>query len=284
MSKKKLDLWYPWYVGKWRRKTNGLTCEQKGIYRELLDEYYIRAAEGRKLDADLGFLYRIVGAHTPSEKVAVELICGAFFQRHGDFLSHLSADDQLAYQASQAESGSKGGKAKAASERVSEGGSEIGSGRPSEQCGEKLASKVKDKNTTQSQSHKIQHPSARTARGEGTAAWEGYRTAYLQRYGTEPVRNAKVNSTLGQLVQRLGIDEAPQVAAFYVGHNRSIYVANKHSTGLLLRDAEGLRTEWATSRPVSDTEARQADRSMATAGAFADLIAEAEAQEAGKVH
>jgi hypothetical protein len=36
---------------------------------------------------------------------------------------------------------------------------------------------------------------------------------------------------------------------------------------LLLRDCEGLRTEWATRRRVTDTEARQADQHQASVDA-----------------
>ena len=49
--------------------------------------------------------------------------------------------------------------------------------------------------------------------------------------------------------------EAPSVAAWYVRHNRRMYVEAKHPTDLLVRDAEGLRTEWATNRQVTSHEA-----------------------------
>lgn len=86
---------------------------------------------------------------------------------------------------------------------------------------------------------------------------------------------------LAMLLNRLPIDEAPGVTAFYVGHNRGLYVSAKHAVDLLLRDCEGLRTEWATGRSVTDTEARQADRTQATGNAFAPLIEEARARENG---
>ncbi len=76
--------------------------------------------------------------------------------------------------------------------------------------------------------------------------WEAYSTAYEARYGAEPVRNATVNAQLAQLVRRLGADESPMVAAWYVGHKNHFYVSAGHSVGMLLHDAEKLRTEWAT--------------------------------------
>lgn len=124
------------------------------------------------------------------------------------------------------------------------------------------------------------HPSLNRCEGASPTpptaeTWEAYSTAYRMRYGTEPVRNARVNGQLANLVARLGASEAPQVAVYYLTHNRASYVRSNHAVGLLLADAEGLRTEWATSRKVSDTEARQADRTMATGNAFAPLIEQA---------
>lgn len=110
--------------------------------------------------------------------------------------------------------------------------------------------------------------------------WQKYRTAYDLRYHVEPVRNGKVNGMLAKLLDRLPANEAPEVAAFYVAHNRSLYVSAKHAIDLLLRDCEGLRTEWASGKTITDTEARQADRTQATGNAFAPLIAEARAKEA----
>lgn len=90
--------------------------------------------------------------------------------------------------------------------------------------------------------------------------WESYAFAYQVRYGTQPVRNAKVNGQLSQLVRRLGSEEAPRVAAFYLTHNKALYVSARHATDLLLRDAEGLRTEWATGVKATTGEAKNAER------------------------
>ena len=99
------------------------------------------------------------------------------------------------------------------------------------------------------------------------AIWAAYSAAYFNRYGTEPVRNAKINGQLAQVVDRLGADEAPHVAACYVGSNNSFYVARRHSVDCLLRDCEGLRTEWATGTRITAAEARQMDQHEAGAEA-----------------
>jgi hypothetical protein len=120
---------------------------------------------------------------------------------------------------------------------------------------------------------------ARRSPADTTAVWESYASTYKTRYHVDPVRNAKVNGQLKQLLQRLPAEEAPAVAAFYVGHNRGLYVSAKHPVDLLLRDCEGLRTEWASGNTVTETAARQADRTATNQGVFGKLIEEARAQE-----
>lgn len=131
-------------------------------------------------------------------------------------------------------------------------------------------------------------PSGRSARkpradkpaAPSSAVWDSYADAYERRYGVPPVRNASVNAHLAQVVGKLGGDEAPAVAAHFVGSQNGLYVAAMHPTNLLLRDAEKLRTEWATGRGMTRTQAAMADRTQTNLNAFAPLIAAAEAREA----
>lgn len=104
--------------------------------------------------------------------------------------------------------------------------------------------------------------------------WSAYSTAYHDRYSVDPVTNAKTNALLCQLVDRVGADDAPKVAAFYVGHPSSFYVQRMHPVDLLVRDAEKLRTEWATNRQVTSTEAQQKDRTATTGNAARNVIRE----------
>jgi hypothetical protein len=97
---------------------------------------------------------------------------------------------------------------------------------------------------------------------KNVATWKAYKSAYLQRYLVEPVRNASVNSKIKQFVARLG-DDAPHVAMHYVRSNTAFYVRDKHGVGCMLKDAEGLHTEWATGRTVTSAEARMADETAA---------------------
>lgn len=90
-------------------------------------------------------------------------------------------------------------------------------------------------------------------------AWNAYKAAYSARYGVEPIRNAKVNGQLSQLVKRLGSD-APYVAAFYVAHSGRWYVQKGHPVQALLADAESLHTQWRTDRRTTHGDAVEAER------------------------
>lgn len=97
--------------------------------------------------------------------------------------------------------------------------------------------------------------------------WAHYSNAYFDRYGAEPVRNAKVNGQVAQLVARLGASEAPHVAAFYVSINDSFFIRASHEFGLLVARAEGIRTQWVTGRQVNSVTARQMENTQANRSA-----------------
>lgn len=102
--------------------------------------------------------------------------------------------------------------------------------------------------------------------------WRAYSAAYFDRYGTEPVRNATVNTQVKGFVKRIGAEESPAVAAFFVQSNAAFYVGRGHSFGNLLSDAEKLRTEWATGRTMTGTRARQIDQSQANASVVSEAM------------
>ena len=111
------------------------------------------------------------------------------------------------------------------------------------------------------------------------ATWDAYCVAYHDRYGAQPVRNAKVNAGIMQFVDRLEHAECPAVANFFVLHNNGFYVREMHAVGLMVKDAEKLRTEWATNTRMTQTKALQADKTATNLDAFAPLIAAAKAKE-----
>ena len=90
------------------------------------------------------------------------------------------------------------------------------------------------------------------------ATWAAYSAAYAKRYGTAPVRNASVSSRIKQFVQRIGYDESPAVAGYFVDSVTEPFVLRKvHDVGLLLSGAEGYRTQWASGRTAGAQPNRQ---------------------------
>lgn len=99
--------------------------------------------------------------------------------------------------------------------------------------------------------------------GATTPIWRAYSAAFEKRYGAAPPSNGRNNGMLAQLIARIGAEEAPAVAAFYVEHPKAKYVVNGHPVGMLLQDCETLRTEWVTGNRTTETAARLQDRSEA---------------------
>lgn len=102
--------------------------------------------------------------------------------------------------------------------------------------------------------------------------WRKYCDAYFTRYGTDPIRNAGVNSMVKQFVQKLGFDDSPFVAEFFVQHNDRFYVQKTHAVALMNKDAEGLRTQWATGRSMTATRAGQIDKTQANFSVVSEVM------------
>lgn len=99
------------------------------------------------------------------------------------------------------------------------------------------------------------------------ATWAAYATAYRDRHGVAPVRNAKVNANVKQIVQRLGREEAPAVAAWFLTVNERYVVQGMHDLGQLLARCEAYRTQWATGRQMTQASAQQQDQTQSNANA-----------------
>ena len=94
------------------------------------------------------------------------------------------------------------------------------------------------------------------------ATWEAYRAAYLDRYGVEPLRNAKVNGQIAQFVRTVGAQDAPKLAAFYLAHNGGFFVQRRHDFGLLLQSAQQIRTDWLRGEQMTTARARQTENTQ----------------------
>jgi len=114
---------------------------------------------------------------------------------------------------------------------------------------------------------KPKDPEAEAAKEANAQTWKAYSDSYFNRYGADPVRNAKVNKMIAEVVKRLGADEAPQVAFYYVTINDAYYLRTLHDLGNLLAKCESIRTQWATGRQMTGTTARQIENTQANVSA-----------------
>ena len=108
--------------------------------------------------------------------------------------------------------------------------------------------------------------------------WMAYINAYMNRYGIGPLRNAQVNGQMAKFCRSVPLDEAPDIAAFYVCHNDQWYIKQSHPVGPLLKDAQKLRTEMMTGRQVTTTQARQEDMKQSNISAVQSAIAKDKAR------
>lgn len=94
--------------------------------------------------------------------------------------------------------------------------------------------------------------------------WEAYAAAYQQRYqGALPIRDAKTNSTLCKIIDRVGEKEAIQLAWFYLSHPKAYYTQRSHDVGIFLQDLQAIRTDWVTGKYSTAVQARQAEKTAA---------------------
>ena len=104
--------------------------------------------------------------------------------------------------------------------------------------------------------------------------WKSYTDAYYAKYGTEPIRNARTNTQMANFVRFVGEAEAPFIAAWYLTHGKRYYTEQMHPVGMLAKDAESLRGQWATRTQITETQARQTDKRAGNSAAFDRVRAE----------
>ena len=302
--------YYKHHIGDFRSGTSNMSRQERWLYRDMLDVYYDKESP---LPLDLQDVCDSIGA-TDEESKSVAKILRLKFNLGETGWVHERCEVELDTYRANAEkaryNGKKGGRPRknnpAGSLPVASG-MQDGTGCQPDGNPQESGSQANHKPVTinqepvtsnhepiaEKQEHLKSNPVApavavaaeKKPRKEAKAApgtgkvWVAYATAYWNRYGVEPVRNAMVNGQLSSLVKRIGFDDAEHVAAFFVGHQHRYYVEKMHSVGLLLADCEKLRTEWATSTQMTQAKASQADKTATNLDAFAPLIAAAKARE-----
>ena len=264
-------------------KTANLSILEHGAYTLLLDIYYSTEAS---LPADMALLHRLCRAMSTVEQQAVESIATQFFPINGDGRRHNArADKQIAkdraFLDAQAEKSRLGVVARQS--KLTPGSTPGSTQRstpptptptptPSPETNARGFGSSNEEPTPKSSAVVLRKRKNAAAAKEklGPEIWTEYSAMYRRRYSVDPVRNAKVNGQLNQLGKRLGA-QAPQVAAWYVASNAALYVRSNHCVDLLLRDAEGLHTEWATGVRVMEHRARETDRLQTGADAVDEV-------------
>ncbi|MBN3770723.1 hypothetical protein [Burkholderia sp. Se-20378] len=92
-----------------------------------------------------------------------------------------------------------------------------------------------------------------------TAAWDAFSAAYKKRYGVEPLRNARVNVALKKVVESVGGDKAPLLAAHYLTMG-GFYVQCQHDATILVRD---IQIVWNNMHKASAAGAQRKPTTMA---------------------
>lgn len=114
---------------------------------------------------------------------------------------------------------------------------------------------------------KPKDPEAEAAKEANSKTWKAYADAYFNRYNAEPVRNGKSNKMIAEIVKRLGAEEAPNVAFYYVTINDSFYLRTLHDLGNLLSKCESIRTQWATGTQMTGRTAQQLENTQSNISA-----------------
>ena len=87
--------------------------------------------------------------------------------------------------------------------------------------------------------------------------WIAYAQAYEAKTCHLPVRNAKLNAQIQQIVKRLGHTESPAIIRFYVEQvTDKAVVENLWSLDIFLRRAESLATQYKMGRPINARDAQ----------------------------
>ena len=108
-------------------------------------------------------------------------------------------------------------------------------------------------------------------RSHGSTLFLSYRDAFLRRYHTEPLRDAKTNAHFARIAKRTiegrpedvsqedAIMEASRVCSAYLRSSMPLYLQSNHAPGLLEKDWHKLLTEHRTGRPFTPQMAHRSE-------------------------
>lgn len=99
--------YYPFHVGDYRSDTSHLSLLEHGIYRQLIDWYYL---DEHCIPAETQLVFRRLQARTDEEKFAVQTVLDEFFQLTPEGYSHSRCDAEIVKYQSKAEVARSNGK------------------------------------------------------------------------------------------------------------------------------------------------------------------------------
>ena len=238
--------YYQFHIGDYATHTRHLTLLEDLAYRRLLDLYYLHE---QPLNESATTVARLIGMR--EHEAEVSTVLHEFFNltEHG-WMSDRVEREINEFRA-KADAASRAGKA-SAERRRNDRSTTV------QPTNNHKPITINQEPITKSQKPKTKEPD--TALENRRAVLQSYCTAYADRYGVAPLQNAKTNSLIKRFSELVPAEEAPAVAAYFVGHNGQFYVAKMHPLELLVADAGKLRTEWATGSAMTATRARQTDR------------------------
>jgi len=102
--------------------------------------------------------------------------------------------------------------------------------------------------------------------------WRAYEEAFESRYATKPIRNAKINRQVSELVKRLGQTLACDVVRFYLSQNDRFFVERVHELGQCLAQAESLAARFQAKISVSKTKATKLEKTGQSAQAMQNYL------------
>ena len=102
--------YYPFNIGDYRRDSSHLTLLEHGVYRQLLDQYYL---DEKPLTLDEDKLFRLISARTEDEKQATRNVLHDFFIKTKDGYVKNRCHREIEFYQERLDIASKAGKASA---------------------------------------------------------------------------------------------------------------------------------------------------------------------------
>jgi uncharacterized protein YdaU (DUF1376 family) len=99
--------YYEHHIGDYRRDTSHLSLLEHGVYRQMMDWYYLSESP---LPTNYEILYRRLGARTPEEVDAIRYVVTEFFKVEGESLVHKKCEEVLSEYRDKAEKAKENGK------------------------------------------------------------------------------------------------------------------------------------------------------------------------------